>query len=261
MMNRHKMMDMTNKTETLHFTADAFNTDFKCELSYEVLGRNLLNSAEKHASERGFGFSDLFKAGHSWVLSRLSIEMQQMPPIYTDYNVTTWIENIYRMFTNRNFCITDNDGNILGYARSVWAMIDNNTRQPLELMKIYGTQFQQWLAPEIECNMQGHSRLRPLPESEPVENMEVKYSDLDCNGHFNSVKYISHLLDLFSYDFHLAHQIQRIEFAYVAEAYYGDNLSFFLQETTPLHYQAEIRKNYSQLQNGETIARAVVVFS
>lgn len=253
-------MEHTNKTETLHFKADAFNTDFKRELSYETLGRNLLNSAEKHASERGFGFADLLRANHSWVLSRLTIEMQQMPPIYTDYNVATWIESIYRLFTNRNFHITDNDGNTLGFARSIWAMIDNTTRQPLELSKVYGGQFQQWLAPEIECGMQGHSRLRPLPESEPVDGMMAKYSDLDCNGHFNSVKYISHLLDLFSRDFHLAHQIQRVELAYVAEAYYGDELSFFLQETTPLHYQAEIQKNYSPAQKGETIARAVVVF-
>lgn len=254
-------MNQTKKTETLHFTADAFNTDFKRELSYEVLGRNLLNSAENHASLRGFGFNDLLKAHHSWVLSRLTIEMTKMPPIYTDYNVTTWIESIYRLFTNRNFAITDNDGNVFGYARTIWAMIDNTTRQPLELMKIYGKQFDPFLAPELTCDMQGHCRLRPLPDSDPLETITTRYSDLDCNGHFNSVKYISHILDLFSCDFHLTHRIHRMELAYIAEAYYGDSLSLFLAELEPNKYQAEIKKNHYSDNKGETIARAQIEFS
>ena len=80
---------MPNKIETMHFRSDAFSTDFKHELSYDVLGRDILNCAENHASMRGFGFRDLLKANHSWVLSRLSIEMRQMPPIYSNYHIDT----------------------------------------------------------------------------------------------------------------------------------------------------------------------------
>jgi len=251
---------MANKIETLHFRSDAFSTDFKRELSYDVLGRDILNCAENHASKRGFGFSDLLKVNHSWVLSRLSIEMHQMPPIYSNYHIDTWIENVYRMFTNRNFCIKNDDGEVYGYARSIWAMIDNTTRQPLDLMSIYGEEFQQWLGPEIPCEMDSHSRLRPLTDVEPVMQIEARYSDLDCNGHFNSIKYISHILDLFSKDFYTEHRIRRAEIAYVAEAYYGDELSFFVKEQEPLHYQVEIRKHFSTDGRGETIARCLVVF-
>ena len=251
---------IVNKIETLHFRSDAFSCDFKRELSYDVLGRDILNCAENHASKRGFGFSDLLKATHSGVLSRLSIEMKQMPPIYSNYHIDTWIESVYRMFTNRNFCIKNDKGEVYGYARSIWAMIDNTTRLPLDLIPIYGEEFQQWLGPEILCEMDTHSRLRPLVDVEPVSTIEAKYSDLDCNGHFNSIKYISHILDLFSKDFYTQHRIRRAEIAYVAEAYYGDELSFFVKELEPLHYQVEIRKHFSQDGKGETIARGLVVF-
>lgn len=250
----------TTKKETLSFRADAFSTDFKRELSYDVLGRDLLNCAENHASKRGFGFHDLYKANHSWVLSRLTIEMKQLPPIYSAYHIDTWIESIYRMFTNRNFCVRADDGSIYGYARSVWAMIDNTTRQPLDLNGFYGDKFQPFLAPEIECAMEGHSRLRPLVDVEPSVCIEAKYSDLDCNGHFNSIKYISHILDLFSREYHEAHHIRRAEIAYVAEAYYGDRLSFFAQEQEPLRFHVEIRKHFERDGKGETIARALIVF-
>lgn len=248
------------KTETLDYRADAFNTDFKQQLSYEVLGRNLLNCAEYHASRRGFGFDTLLSANHSWVLSRMTIEMQQMPPIYSNYHITTWIESIYRMFTNRNFCITGDDGRIYGYARSVWAMIDNTTRQPLDLMSAYGERFQTFLSPETLCDMEGHSRLRPLTEAQPVMDIEARYSDLDCNGHFNSIKYISHMLDLFTLDYHKSHRISRAEIAYVAEAYYGDHLSLFMHEAEPGRFNVEIRKHFERDGKGETISRALIVF-
>ena len=147
---------MANKIETLHFRSDAFSTDFKRELSYDVLGRDILNCAENHASKRGFGFSDLLKVNHSWVLSRLSIEMRQMPPIYSNYHIDTWIENVYRMFTNRNFCIRNDDGEVYGYARSIWAMIDNTTRQPLDLVSIYGEEFYIGELPEGEPDAEVH---------------------------------------------------------------------------------------------------------
>ncbi len=249
------------KTETLDYRADAFNTDFKRELAYEVLGRNILNCAEYHASRRGFGFNELFRDNHSWVLSRMTIEMSRMPQIYNNYHITTWIESIYRMFTNRNFCITDDEGNVCGYARTIWAMIDNTSRQPLDLTSKYGERFQEFLAPEIECNMEGHSRLRPLTDVEPTTTIEARYSDLDCNGHFNSIKYISHILDLFSREYHSTHHIQRAELAYVAEAYYGDKLSLLMKESEPLHFNIEIRKHYHRDGKGETIARALIVFS
>ena len=56
------------------------------------------------------------------------------------------------------------------------------------------------------------------------------------------------------------HRIRRAEIAYVAEAYYGDELSFFLKEQEPLRYQVEIRKHFSSDGRGETIARCLVVF-
>jgi len=254
------MLKQMNKTETLKFRSDAFSTDFQRVLSYDVLGRDLLNCAENHASIRGFGFKDLLKVNHSWVLSRLSIEMTEMPPVYSNYYIDTWIESIYRMFTNRNFRIYADDGKVYGYARSIWAMIDNETRQALDLVSFYGEQFKQWLGPEIECNMEPHSRLRSLADVEPVMILEAKYSDLDCNGHFNSIKYITHILDLFSVDYYRSHRIRRAEIAYVAEAYYGDELSFFLIEQQPLRYQVEIRKHFSNDQKGETIARCLVIF-
>lgn len=236
------------KIETLQFAVDAFNTDFAHNLNYSTLGRDLLNTADFHASRRGFGIEMLSAAKRSWVLSRLSIEMNRMPQLNEHYAVDTWIENIYRMFTNRNFCVwgrkDDGERTPLGYARSIWAMIDNDSRQPLDLARIYGEQFQQWLFPENECPIDGHSRIRPMDVSErkPMMSHKVIYSDVDCNCHVNSIKYIEHICNLFSLDYYRDHFMKRIEVAYVAEAYFGDTLHFYIDELEENRFQIEIVK-------------------
>lgn len=251
---------MVARLETMHLTVDAFNTDFKRNLSYTIIGRDLLNCAELHASKRGFGLNDISPFGHSWVLSRLSIEMEKMPEVYEEYSVDTWIENIYRMFTNRNFCIRDSEGNPVGYARSVWAMIDNETRQPLELMNIYGEQFQQFLFPENPCPIESHSRLRPLVDAECTKKHVVTYSDIDYNGHVNSIKYIEHVCNLFSLDFYSQHRLRRVEMAYVAETYYGNTLAFYMKELAPLTYQVEVRKLVDSSETEEVVVRSKLCF-
>ena len=93
-----------------------------------VLGNHLLNCAGFHASDRGFGIATLNEDNYTWVLSRLAVELDEMPYQYEDFSIQTWVENVYRLFTDRNFAIIDKEGKKIGYARSVWAMISMNSR-------------------------------------------------------------------------------------------------------------------------------------
>ena len=81
-------------------------------------------------------------------------------------------------------------------------------------------------------------------------------SDIDVNGHVNSIRYIEHVLDLFPLDFYREKRVRRFEMAYVAESYYGDELTFYRDEAGEGVYNVEVRKNGS-----EVICRAKVMFT
>ncbi|MFC2296473.1 MAG: acyl-[acyl-carrier-protein] thioesterase, partial [Prevotella sp.] len=76
-----------------------------------------------------------------------------------------------------------------------------------------------------------------------VRKMATCYSDVDVNGHVNSVKYIEHILDLFDVDFYRNHRLQRFEIAYVTEAHGGDTLSFYLQRKSDVEFCVKITKH------------------
>lgn len=245
---------MDNKIGTYHFVAEPFHVDFTGRLTLGILGNHLLNCAGFHATERGFGMATLNEENYTWVLSRLAIEVEEMPYQYEPFSVQTWVENVYRLFTDRNFALVDKDGRYIGYARSVWAMINMTTRKPADLLAIHGGSIVDYVCQE-PCPIDKPSRIK-VESKVPVMTLKAQYSDIDVNGHVNSIRYIEHVLDLFPLDFYREKRVRRFEMAYVAESYYGDELTFYRDEAGEGVYNVEVRKNGS-----EAVCRAKVIFT
>ena len=72
-------MTEDSKVGTYRFVAEPFHVDFMERLTMGVLGNHLLNCAGFHAADRGFGIATLNENHYTWVLSRLAIELEDMP--------------------------------------------------------------------------------------------------------------------------------------------------------------------------------------
>lgn len=223
-------METLDKVGCYPFLAEPFHCDFSGRLFLGHLGNHMLNAADFHSTDRGFGMRYLLTINRSWVLSRLAIEMAEMPRMYTRFNVETWVESAMRYFTNRNFAVRGEDGTIYGYGRSIWAMIDTETRQPTDILSINDGSINSWIEKEKTCPIDKGGRVRMSDDAEFVRTIETNYNDVDINGHINSVKYIEHVLDLWPLEWYKEHTIRRFEIAYVAEAHAGDTLSFYREK-------------------------------
>ncbi len=225
-------METLSKIGHYPFMAEPFHCDFNGRLFMGHLGNHMLNAADFHSTDRGFGMQYLMGINRAWVLSRLAIEIEEMPKQYTKFFVDTWVESAMRYFTNRNFKVTDADnGKVYGYGRSIWAMIDTETRQPTDILSIHDGSINQWIDKDNPCPIDKGGRVKMSDAAEYVRTIDTYYNDVDINGHINSVKYIEHILDLWSLEWYREHQIKRFEIAYVAEAHAGDKL-FFYRETS-----------------------------
>ena len=211
--------------------AEPFHCDFSGRLFMGHLGNNMLNAADFHSSARGFGMKYLMSIHRSWVLSRLAIEMTEMPTQYTKFDVERGVESAMRYFTSRNFAVVS-DGKVYGYGRSIWAMIDTETRQPTDIYDIDNGAIDQWIVKDKECPIDKGGRVKMSDQAELVRTIDTYYNDVDINGHINSVKYIEHVLDLWPLEWYRTHAVKRFEIAYVAEAHAGDQLSFYRETAT-----------------------------
>ena len=217
--------------------AEPFHCDFSGRLFMGHLGNHMLNAADFHSTDRGFGMKYLMSINRSWVLSRLAIEMTEMPQQYTKFNVETWVESAMRYFTSRNFAVVGQQPTangqqpkVYGYGRSIWAMIDTESRQPTDIFSIDNGAINNWIVKDKECPIDKGGRVKMGDTAELVRTIDTHYNDVDINGHINSVKYIEHVLDLWPLDWYREHSIKRFEIAYVAEAHAGDQLSFYMEK-------------------------------
>lgn len=242
------------------FMAEPFHCDFSHRLFMGHLGNHLLNAADFHSTDRDFGMTYLNPIHKTWVLSRLAVEMGEMPMQYTKFNVETWVESAMKYFTNRNFRVVGEDGKVYGYGRSVWAMIDTETRQPQDILEIHDGEIVNWIETEKECPIEKSSRVKMSDKAVLVREIDTYYNDVDVNGHVNSIKYIEHILDLFSIDFYRENKIKRFEIAYVAESYGGDRLSFLQEQTGDNEYCIRITKLSEDGEKTIEVCRCKVVF-
>lgn len=250
-------MDKIGKYE---FVAEPFHCDFSGRLFLGHLGNQMLNAADFHSTDRGFGMKYLMTINRSWVLSRLAIEMTEMPGQHERYSVETWVESAMRFFTSRNFRVTGSDGRVLGFGRSIWAMIDTETRQPTDIFSIDNGAINNWIVTDKPCPIEQSSRVKMSEKAGFVRSIDVNYNDIDINGHVNSVKYIEHTLDLWDIDWYREHRLKRFEIAYVAETHYGDTLSFYREQTTENECCVRLVKTEKQTGKEVEVCRCKLVF-
>lgn len=252
--------ELLSKVGRYEFLAEPFHCDFSSHLFMGHLGNHLLNAADFHSNDRGYGMNYLMPRHKTWVLSRLAVEMIEMPKSYDKFFVETWVESAMKYFTSRDFKICGKDEKVYGYGKSVWAMIDTENRQPVDIFEINDGLIKEYIETEKLCPIAASSRVKMSKETKLVRTIDTYYNDVDVNGHINSVKYIEHILDLFDIDYYLTHFLQRFEIAYVAESHQGDKLKFYMEQVEDEEFCIKITKICRNDENEVEIVRSKLKF-
>lgn len=190
------------------------------EMSFPLLVTRLIDIATNHANHLHIGNADMTDINGGWVLSRLSIEMSRYPKVEDNYSITTWIESWNRHFSVRCFCIRDNEENVIGYARSVWMIIDITRHANLGL---HHFNLPEVLISDRECPIATQKR-KVMTENENFlssRTYRFKYCDLDYYRHVNTVRYVVLLLNQFPLERFDSDIVSRFELSFLQEAKYG----------------------------------------
>ena len=119
---------MPDKVYSQAFFLSAGEVNAEAELSLPLLTAKIIDIATAHANSLGIGNPSMEERGAGWVLSRLTIEMTRYPRVNENYTLSTWVESWNRHFSVRCFCISDPEGKPMGYARSIWMVMNTRTR-------------------------------------------------------------------------------------------------------------------------------------
>lgn len=191
----------------------------------------LLEVAGLVADELGFGIRALHPMGLTWILTRLSVEMYELPTHCERVRFETWIESNAHMLSTRNFRIYSGE-KLIGQCKSVWAVLDLEKR---EIVNCFDLPI---FANSVDGEVIDMPRVRMTTIPEPTGSMphKIVYSDIDYNGHCNSCRYLQAMTDAYLPDYY-GKKI-RLDINYSKEAMLGEEMQiFYLVTDDGVQYQ------------------------
>ncbi|MBR5677222.1 MAG: hypothetical protein IKX20_03695 [Paludibacteraceae bacterium] len=208
----------------------------------------LLEVAGTVADDLGFGIAVLHPRGLTWILTRLSLEMYELPTCCEKVRFETWIESNAHMLSTRDFRIYSGD-KLIGQCKSVWTVLDMEKR---EIVNCFDDPI---FADCVDGEVIEMTRVRMTTIPEPTGMMmhKIVYSDIDYNSHCNSCRYLQTMTDTYLPDYY-GKKI-RLDINYSKEVMLGEELqTLFLITEDGVQYQ---QKN----ENGETSCSAKITIS
>ncbi len=169
----------------------------------------------------------------------MTTEMYEKMTEYQHFKIETWVDEVSRLATTRNFKILNAADKVIGGGCSNWVMFDMKTRRPADLFAMGGLKD---VAENDGGVIEKPIRLMAV-EGNPVADFTVKYSDIDTNGHVNSMSYAEWLCDLFSLEIYRQKRIKRFELNYINESFWGDAIQIYQNEKGTDDYHFEIKKS------------------
>lgn len=167
----------------------------------------------EHSTLLGASRQDLIERGLFWAVIRHRVQITRLPKAGEIITVRTWPMPTTRTAYPRSAIFYDEKGNECLRSITLWVLMDVSTRA----MVLPGKS-----GVAVEGLLTGTELAAPgsiVPKSlVNTELRQVRFSDLDVNGHMNNCRYLDWISDLLPSDFYQARSLSGFTICYLSEA-------------------------------------------
>jgi len=182
-------------------------------LKYTDLCNLLQLTAATHSEIGGISFSDMQEFDQAWVLSRMRVEITELPKWKDIVTVKTWINSLENSRSVRALEMYVNGKKVVG-SETFWAVFNTEKRRP-EALALPFEHYE--LYPENKATQKTFSKINLNIDKEMIFEKTVVLSDLDIVNHVNNVKYLEWCLDFVDEKLILNQKIESFEMNFLKE--------------------------------------------
>ena len=196
----------------------------------------LQDIASKNAEDWGFGYSYIYPKNYAWFLLKYRMEFINYPFDVQELILKTEPRGYNKLFAYRDFELYNNE-KLLARMHSMWSLVDIDTRSivPVATAIPDNPYMQPFEKREDDLSFE---KILPLTNPSLEKTFEVRYNDLDVNGHANNGNYIVWAFEPLSFEFKNSHKIKTLDMVYKKEAKFDEKLISqieFIDENTTVH--------------------------
>lgn len=182
---------------------------------------NLLQlTAGYHAELGGLSFTDMQQHDQAWVLSRMRVEIDELPKWRDVVTVKTWIYDLQGSRSIRALEMWLGDKKLAGSV-TYWAVFNTKLRKA-EALALPHEHFEKY--PDREATAESFKKINLLRETTVAIDKKVLLSDLDIVFHANNVKYLEWCLDYIDHKPLLRQQLKSFDMNYMRELMLNDSI-------------------------------------
>ncbi len=167
----------------------------------------------RHCDLLALDWDNLAKQDLFWAIIRHRVQITRLPIEGETITVETWPMPTTRSAFPRATVGYDAQGNELFRTMALWVLMNTKTRTMVLPAKS---------GIDLEGTLRGTELATPasiLPKNwENHFARQVRYSELDRNGHMNNTRYLDWVCDLLPNDFHRTHPVREFTVCYLSEA-------------------------------------------
>ena len=193
----------------------------------------LENAGGMHSDSIKCGYTDIEETGKGWVILAWKIKVLSRPKYNTEVETHTWVRDINKIFTYRDYKMYDEDGNLAVIATSKWAMIDVKRGKIAEITSKIEKDYQ----PE-DISVFEERKIDKLAEPETVilkRDCPVLRGDIDMNGHVHNVNYLNYAYETLPAEVYENETLNNIEIMYKRQIKLGDKIVCFYTKENNKH--------------------------
>lgn len=203
-------------------------------LKIESLLDYLQDCSTFHSEDLGLGVEYLKDRHMVWVMSSWQIVVERYPKLGEVVTIGTAPYDFKGFIGYRNFLMTDQDGNRLACANSIWSLLDTESFKPIkpsdEMMKAYTL--------ENKLEMDYAPRKILIPENaQRREAVQIRVHHLDTNHHVNNGQYVRIAIDSLMQKY----PIKQLRAEYRKQVYLNDVLIPYVSMTQDEKYVVALK--------------------
>ena len=211
------------KTYDETFTILNRDCDLKGTWRLSAVLEAMQEAAGAHSLLLGCGREDLLKKNIVWVLSRSELHMNRYPKAGEKITLHTFPMPNRICFFPRYYIFTDERGEMVGRAGTLWLLLDTETRRMLPPGDVAR------MIPDnrdLTVPMNLPATVGTLQGEELVTEYTPVYTDLDVNGHVNNTRYADWLCNTLGISLMSRSEPETVIFNYNHEILPGQKLTF-----------------------------------
>lgn len=212
-----------NKSFIKKYEVSYHDADWKLRCKLTSIINFLCDIGIRHSSYLGDTVENVEEKGYAWVFYKYDIKMYKYPKYLDEICCETIACNFKKFYAHRIYKITNSKGELLGEAIALFFLINIDKRRPMRIpkeeYKLYGVDS------GIDEDIEMDDILKIEESNNNIKKFNVRYSDIDSNGHVNNVNYVEWAIESVPFEVAKNFDIERVKVVFEKESIYGDEVT------------------------------------